>query len=390
VAAAAGAAGTAAGAADMRRRQIAPRSDWRARVEAQGLVFHTTREEGAYWGEGIYYELTAAEADAVEEATRELHAMCLAAVGDVIARDRWRELELSPLAIELCKRSWREQPPTLYGRFDLALGDGVPKMLEYNADTPTSLLEGGVIQWTWLDECLPGVDQANTIHERLIATWQALAPRVGDVVHFACVDDLEDQMTVGYLRDTAEQAGLRTVSLVMEEVGIDAMRGDLVDLQGRPIRTMFKLYPWEGLVLDPLAHELSRLNVQWLEPAWKMILSNKAILPILWELFPGHPNLLPASREAGVVGDAWVKKPLLGREGANVTVHAGDVEVATKGRYDSRGYVYQAYAELGVFDGMRPVIGSWMIGDEPAGIGIRETNGYVTSNTARYIPHAVV
>jgi glutathionylspermidine synthase len=153
---------------------------------------------------------------------------------------------------------------------------------------------------------------------------------------------------------------------------------------------MFKLYPWEGLVLDPLAHELSRLDVQWLEPAWKMILSNKAILPILWELFPDHPNLLPASREAGVVGAAWVKKPLLGREGANVTVHAGDVELATKGRYDTQGYVYQAYAELGVHDGMRPVIGSWVIGGEPAGIGIRETNGYVPSNTARYIPHAVV
>ena len=374
----------------MRRRAIAPRADWRARVEAQGLVFHTTRTEGVYWGEGTYYELTEREADAILAATRELHAMCLAAVGDVIARGRWRELELSPLAIELCQRSWREQPPTLYGRFDLAMGDGVPKMLEYNADTPTSLLEGGVIQWTWLDECLPGADQANTIHERLIAAWQALAPRVGDVVHFACVDDLEDQMTVGYLRDTAEQAGLRTVSLAMDEVGVDAMRGELIDLQGRPIRTMFKLYPWEGLVLDPLANELPRLGVHWLEPAWKMILSNKAILPILWELFPDHPNLLPASREAGVVGDAWVRKPLLGREGSNVTVRANGVDVATAGPYDGRGYVYQAYAELGEHDGMRPVVGSWIIGGEPAGIGIREANGYVTSNTARYVPHAVV
>jgi hypothetical protein len=43
----------------------------------------------------------------------------------------------------------------------------------------------------------------------------------------------------------------------------------------------------------------------------------------------------------------------------------------------------------GGFDGMRPVIGSWLIGDCAAGIGIRETAGYVTGNTARFVPHVV-
>src|SRR5439155_9833106 len=174
-------------------------------------------------------------------------------------------------------------------------GYGVPFMLEYNADTQTSLLEAGVFQWTWRAECAPAADQWSAIHDRLIATWRALAPSLGDTVHFACVEDLEDEMTVGYLRDTAEQAGLRTVSLAMGDVGWEVARGQLVDLEGRAIRSMFKLYPWEGLVLDTLAPVLARADVRWLEPAWKMVLSNKAILPILWELFPGHPNLLPAS-----------------------------------------------------------------------------------------------
>ncbi len=373
----------------MRRLTIDPRPEWRARVEAQGLVFHTTRETGVYWGEGAFYELTAAEIDALEAATRECHARCLEAVRHVIEHRRLPELGLDALAIELVERSWRDQPPSLYGRFDFAFGDGVPRMLEYNADTPTSLLEAGVIQWTWLNECLPGADQWTAIHDQLIATWRALAPSLGDTVHFACVDDLEDEMTVGYLRDTAEQAGLRTVSLAMSDVGWEVARGELVDLEGRAIRSMFKLYPWEGLVVDQLAPVLARASVRWLEPAWKMVLSNKAILPILWELFPGHPNLLPASREAGVVGDAWVRKPLLGREGSNVTVRAPGVEVATAGPYADRGYVYQRYAELGEFDGMRPVLGAWVIGGEPAGLGIRETPGYVTSNTARFVPHAI-
>jgi glutathionylspermidine synthase len=373
----------------MRRQALAARTDWRARIERQGLVFHTTRETGVYWGEGACYEFTAAEIDAIEAATRELHARCLDAVAHVIEHRRFHELGLSALAEQLVVQSWHAQPPSLYGRFDLAFGDGVPKMLEYNADTPTSLIEAGVIQWTWLAECAPGADQWNQIHERLIATWRAHVPRLGELVHFACVPDVEDEMTVGYLRDTAEQAGLRTAQLAMDKVGWNPLRGELVDLNGEPIRALFKLYPWEGLVIDALAAELPRLPTLWLEPAWKMILSNKAILPILWELFPGHPNLLPASREGGLVGPAWVKKPLLGREGANVTVRAPGVDVATAGPYEPSGYVFQAYADLGCFDGMRPVLGAWVIGGEPAGMGIRETDGYVTSNTARFVPHVI-
>ncbi|MGE5181914.1 MAG: glutathionylspermidine synthase family protein [Acidobacteriota bacterium] len=388
----------------MRRRTIAPREDWRARVERQGLVFHSARETGVYWGEDAYYELAPGEIDVLEAATRELHARCLDAVAHVVERRRYAELGLSPLAAELVEASWRDQPPSLYGRFDLAFGDGVPKLLEYNADTPTSLLEAAVIQWTWLAEVRPGADQWTCVHDKLIAAWRALAPRLPGgaadpaaggaggsppLIHFACVEDLEDEMTIGYLRDTAEQAGLATTQLVMEDVGWDPARGELVDLEGRAIASLFKLYPWEGLVADALAPVLARAPTRWLEPAWKMVLSNKAILPVLWELFPGHPHLLPASREAGTVGAAWVRKPLLGREGANVTVHAPDGDVSTAGPYERAGFVYQAYAELGVHAGMRPVIGSWVIGGEPAGIGIRETDGYVTSNTARFVPHVI-
>ncbi|HEX7838128.1 MAG TPA: glutathionylspermidine synthase family protein [Kofleriaceae bacterium] len=371
----------------MRRRVVAPRPDWQARVEAEGLVFHTAADHGPYWGEGTYYELTGGEADAIEAATAELHARCLDAVAHVIARGRYAELGIPPSIVPLIERSWEGRAPTLYGRMDLAFGDGVPRLLEYNADTPTSLLEAGVIQWTWLAACFPARDQLNTIHERLIATWRALGPRLGGALHVAAVDDLEDAMTVGYLRDTAEQAGLATCGLLVEELGWDACESALVDLDGRPIASLFKLYPWEGLVADELGPLLPSIPVTWIEPAWKMILSNKAILPILWELFPGHPNLLAAGH-APPEG-AWVKKPLLGREGANVSIRAPGVEVDVPGPYDDAGFVYQAYADLGEHDGMRPVIGSWVIGDRPAGIGIRETPGYVTGNTARFVPHVV-
>ncbi len=371
----------------MRRCLTAPRSDWRARVEAEGLVFHTAPEHGVYWGEGTYYELTFREADAIEAATLELHRRCLDAVAHVVSRARYAELGIAPSIVPLVERSWRLTAPSLYGRMDLAFSDGVPKLLEYNADTPTSLLEAGVIQWTWLADCYPALDQFNAIHDQLIATWRALAPQLARPVYFATVDDLEDAMTVGYLRDTAEQAELTTRGLLVEQLGWDARANALVDLEYRPIDALFKLYPWEGLVADQLGPLLPIIPTTWLEPAWKMILSNKAILPILWELFPDHPNLLAAGREPP--GAAWVKKPLLGREGANVSIRAPGIEVDSQGPYGDTGYVFQAYAELGEHDGMRPVIGSWVIGGRAAGIGIRETTGYITGNTARFVPHVL-
>jgi glutathionylspermidine synthase len=376
----------------VKRRSCAQRDGWRARVEDQGLLFHhVLGEAGAYWAEGTYYEFTAAEVDAIEIATDELHARCLDAVEHVIANKRYAELGIPSLAVPLIERSWEDEPPSIYGRMDLAFGDGVPKLLEYNADTPTSLLEGSVIQWTWLDDCFPTLDQFNSIHERLLAGWKELAPYVGTTLHFGLVDDVEDAMTIAYLRDTAEQAGIRTVQLAMEDIGWDGRKASLVDLDAHAIESLFKLYPWEGLLVDDWAPLLPQVRTKWLEPAWKMVLSNKAILPILWELFPGHPNLLPAARELRALPDQqrWVKKPMLGREGNNVTVVVAGDEVATSGPYGAEGHVFQQYADLGDFDGMRPVIGSWVIAGESAGMGIRETKGYVTNNTARFVPHVI-
>jgi glutathionylspermidine synthase len=374
----------------MKRRTTAPRPDWRSRVEAQGLLYHSLgapagRQE--YWLEGTYYEVTPREADVLERATRELHALCTAAAGHVIERGRWAEVGVPAIAIPWIEESWRARPPSIYGRMDLAFGaDGVPKLLEYNADTPTSLLEGAVIQWTWLEDCFPDADQSNAIHERLIDAWRAIGP--GARVHFAHLDDLEDELTVGYLRDTAAQAGLDTIGLRVEDSGWDERTGRLVDLDGRAIETLFKLYPWEGLVDDDFAPLIARAGgTRWIEPAWKMVLSTKGILPILWELAPGHPNLLPASRAP--LDGGWVRKPVHGREGANVTIEAPGLRADRDGPYGGEGYVYQAYADLGLHDGMRPVIGSWVIGDTPAGFGIRETEGYITDNTACFIPHIV-
>ena len=131
----------------MRRKSCLPRSEWQLEVEALGLTWHTHADGSPYWDESACYVFSAAEVDALEEATGDLHRLCMQAVDHVISHNRFEEIGIPPAAIPLIQRSWQEKAPSLYGRFDLAY-DGVnpPKMLEYNADTPTSLLEAAVIQ----------------------------------------------------------------------------------------------------------------------------------------------------------------------------------------------------------------------------------------------------
>jgi glutathionylspermidine synthase len=128
-------------------------------------------------------------------------------------------------------------------------------------------------------------------------------------------------------------------------------------------------------------------EVQWMEPIWKMALSNKGILAILWEMFPCHPNLVEAHLDGPHQMQQYVQKPKMSREGANITLVDGDQKLETPGDYGEEGYVWQAAAPLPDFHGKRPVIGSWVIDGEAAGMGIRESDGPVTNNTSRFVPH---
>jgi glutathionylspermidine synthase len=376
----------------MQRIASAPRPDWQSIVEARGLKWHTGQTP--YWSEDAYYQFTTEQVETIERATAELHARCLEAVQHVIDAKRYDELKIPAHAIPLITKSWEEEPPSVYGRFDLAYdGTSPPKMLEYNADTPTSLLEVSVIQWDWLQTVHPGADQFNSIHEKLVEYWRWISgdleqnTDLGAMVHFASIDDIEDGMTAAYLADTAAQAGLQVKLLAMEDIGWDPQRKEFCDREDVAIDTLFKLYPWEWLVHEPFGAHIKPAEIVTIEPAWKMVLSNKGILPILWEMFPDHGNLLPAYFDDP--GEMWeyAKKPLLSREGANVTIHTMKEHVESTGDYGAEGYVFQQLAPIPEIDGKRPIIGSWIIGQEPAGMGIREADGWVTGNTSRFVPH---
>lgn len=384
----------------MRRVATGERPDWRETAQSHGFVFHTL--DGApYWDESHAYAFSLAEIeDGIEGPSGDLHALCLAFAAHAAEDERiLARLAIPETAWDAIRTSWRRGDPSLYGRLDLAYGGtGPAKLLEYNADTPTALYETGVFQWLWLEESLrggrlpPGADQYNAVHERLIERFRAVAGP-GLLAFTAYAEAPEDRGTVAYLEDCAVQAGCRTAFADLPDLGLRP-DGSLCTRAGEPIETLFKLYPWEWAFRDAFGEAIGQTPTRFLEPPWKAVLSNKGLLPCLWALEPGHPNLLPAYFEddprAAELGDTYARKPLFSREGANVSlVRDGAMLVAGDGPYGAEGFVRQGLADLPTFDGRRALVGSWIVGDSPAGLCMREAAGLVTSNDALFVPHFI-
>src|SRR5579863_8780070 len=177
----------------MKRLIIKPRPDWQSAVEEVGLKFHTPDGQ-PYWDESVCYRFSAREVDEIERATEELQRLCLQAGQFIIDRDRFDSFRIPQAARQAIRNAWEAEPPSIYGRFDLMYnGSGPPKLLEYNANTPTALLEAAVVQWHWLEAVMKGKDQFNSIHEKLIEKWKDLKPYIkGDCLYFTAMDNAED------------------------------------------------------------------------------------------------------------------------------------------------------------------------------------------------------
>ncbi|MBD8514591.1 glutathionylspermidine synthase family protein [Photobacterium sp. WH77] len=382
---------------------ITPRPNWKMLADEFGFRFHTLEGE-PYWVEDRYFQFSLQQIESELEApTAELHQMSLEAVDKVIRDEALlKKFQIPENMWDLIASSWKQKAPSLYGRLDFAYDGRHPaKLLEFNSDTPTSLYEASFWQWLWLEDQVNAgklprrADQYNLIQELMIQRMAALGSyQPGQTLHFACCrDSVEDRDTVQYLEDCAREAGLKIAFVYVEDIGIN-QDGEFTDLDDNPIRWMFKLYPWEFMFREEYAAYLHTANVNWLEPMWKSISSNKAILPLMWEMFPHHPNLLPAyfsdDPKAASLTD-FVKKPIFSREGANISVHrAGEILQHEPGPYGDEGYIVQQYTHLPRFGNNHMLIGSWLINDEPAGLTIREDTGYITKDTSMFIPHIIL
>jgi glutathionylspermidine synthase len=389
----------------MKRITIAERPDWRAYAEEVGFNFHSFDGE-PYWDETACYQFSMAQVENdLEAPTEELHQMVLDMVGDITySEEMLTQLNIPREFWSYIWNSWNRRDPHLYGRMDFVYdGQGPAKLLELNYDTPTSLFETGFFQWVWLEEQISNgnlpahADQFNSLQDKIEQAFSHLdLPRP---FYFASVrDNPEDRGTVTYLMDLAMQAGLDVRYIALEDIG--ERNGQFVDEDNADIHGLFKLYPWEFMVREDFASVITTSNTRIIEPGWKMLLSNKGILPLLWKRYPNHPNLLPAFFEdasSEPLSAGWVRKPLFSREGANVELITGNNEkVSAEGPYADGRFIRQALQPLPKFrDEHRRqdtycMIGSWVIGNNAAGICIREDASLITKDSSRFLPHIIL
>ncbi len=451
----------------MRRVEIGKiRTGWRDIIASQGLVYNESIINGQpvdYWPEGPYYAFEAAEAERLYRYSQQLLQMCVTAGDYMVERCPQNptpkvspkvsrassctpescllsEMQIPDFAHRQIIRTWYDDDaenfsggdfsPSIFGRFDLRYdGTSPPQLLEFNADTPTSLPESSIIQWFWHGDTNQGEDQWNRLDEALQEAWRRNITRLRQArphlprhltIYFACDGEDksgEDLFNTQYMMDVAERAlkdlDVSVKFIWMSNIGAgDVAAGDyFYDTSGsqpEQIHVIYKLYPWEYMYQEAFAKQCfrdmgdaQRRSTIWIEPAYKMLWSNKMLLPVLWGLYKNDSELsrllLPAypGGRKPVEMTRYAKKPLLGREGANVTlIHDGEVVEANNGPYGEEGFIYQELALLPDFPDSRgishhPVLGVWLIDGEPEGLGIRESQGLITNNGSQFIPHVI-
>ncbi|OTB19207.1 hypothetical protein K445DRAFT_53494 [Daldinia sp. EC12] len=407
----------------MRRVQVEKRPNANRLVQSQGLVYSKDPAPGdtadPYWPDDRYYSFSSEEIELLEEAGQDVFDMCSEAAAILLETPEviTNKMAIPAFALKQIKESWYRDPAwgSIYGRFDVCFGGlnhpdprlRVPKFYEFNADTPTSIVEAASIQWFWLEQTGHGNDQLNSLTEKLISAWarnlRLIEETLGHrpTVHFAIgygEQTGEDAMNTTLLMDTCQQAGWDTKSLYVEQIAMSP-DGRFFDQDGQHIDVIFKLYPWEYMVEQEFGEacfkDMDRVGQR------NSAGDNKALFAILWDLFQDDPRskwLLPTyfENEAPASLTRFARKPIFAREGADVLLQADGkvIQDAATGYYGKEGYVIQELALLPEFKDDKgasyyPVLGLWFVDGDVAGMGIREDKTPITTNGSWFIPHSI-
>ncbi|EAH5903343.1 glutathionylspermidine synthase family protein [Campylobacter upsaliensis] len=374
-------------------------------LESIGFSWHTD-EDGSDYLDNQFICVSKNEANAYYEAANELYDMFIAAAQNVIDNDRFDELGIPFNLIDAIKMSWENEVHWhLYGRFDFAGGlDGKPiKLIEFNADTPTSLFESAILQWAMLkqnnlDEHL----QFNSIYESLMDNFKRLITLDESVEEFeehyrgwkilfsSVAGNKEEELTTKLLAHIAKDAGFECDFAYVDEVEFGE---EGIFKNGVNYEYWFKLIPWEEIAIEE--GELAMLLTQImrnqkaiiLNPAYTLLFQSKGILKILWELYPNHPLLLESSYEP-LQGKDFVRKPMFGREGANISIVKDDVKLQENiGPYGNNKMIYQQYYELNSNENEYYQAGVFFA-YEGCGLGFRK-GGLIIDNASKFVGHII-
>ncbi|QID16332.1 bifunctional glutathionylspermidine amidase/synthase [Nitrogeniibacter mangrovi] len=367
-----------------------------------------------------YFRLSETALDALRRATNELHAMFMHATQVVLGDDTLlARFNIPEVLWPRLRVSWeRRRAQMITGRFDFSVSARGVKAYEYNADSASCHMETGRVQGKWAAHfgCTDGRDPGDELFAMLVRAWRDAG--VDGVLHIMYDRDAEEAYHARFMKSAAEAAGLRCRMIRgVEGLGWNGS-GEVVDPDGHPIRWVWKTWAWETaldelrdqcleddrvpIALGPdggrraprLADVLLRRDVTVFEPLWTLIPSNKAILPVLWSIFPNHPYLLDTRFAPGedFGADGYVVKPIVGRCGANISIYAADDTLVTEtdGRFDDRAQIYQAFFELPRLDGLNVQVCTFSVDGVYGGACVRVDPSLVITTDSDLLPLRVV
>lgn len=377
-------------------------------LESIGFTWHTDEDLSPYVSSDAVV-VSKDEAEAYYRAANELYDMFVEAAQYVIDNELFYEIGIPFNLVEIIKDSWENDVHWhLYGRFDFAGGtSGKPiKLLEFNADTPTSLFETSVIQWCLLKQ--NGLDESsqfNDVYEALVLNFKRLVTLSDDTDKFDEIYDgwkilfcsvagnEEDEITTRFLQTAADEAGFVTEFAYIDEV--EFSDNDGIFFNGENYEFLFKLVPWENIAIDEnelasiLKNIIKNRKAIILNPAYTLLFQSKGIMKILWDLYPNHPLLLESSFEP-LANKKQVKKPFLAREGANVTIQDenGKIIKKTGGEYENSKFLYQEYTELDTDENGDSYQAGVFFAYEGCALGYRK-GGKILDNYAKFVSHII-
>lgn len=377
-------------------------------LESIGFGWHTDLDGSRYISNELV-SITQDEAEAFYEATNELYNMYVVAAEYIINNDLFHELGIPFNLVDIIKSSWENDVHWhLYGRFDLAGGiDGKPiKLIEFNADTPTSLFETAIIQWAMLKfNNLNEAAQFNDVYEALVENFKRLITLEEDTSRFdeyyegwkilfsSIAGSSEDENTTRLLEAAARDAGFECDFAFVDEVSFDDENG--IFWNGQNWEYWFKLIPWEMIAIDEsdlaliIKNIIKNQKAIILNPAYTLLFQSKGIMKILWDLYPNHPLLLESSFEP-LKGKKQVKKPFLAREGANVSIinSDGSIEIQNDGEYANGKFLYQEFADFAKDENGNSYQAGMFFAFEGCALGFRKGKDII-DNYSKFVGHII-
>ncbi len=378
-------------------------------LESIGFSWHTDLDNSSYIANEIV-EVTEDEAQNYYDAVNELYDMFAEAGEYVIENNLFHELNIPFNLVELIKKSWQDDVHWhLYGRFDLAGGiDGKPiKLIEFNADTPTSLFETAIVQWAMLKHNkLDEASQFNSLYEALkdnfkriitldsdIEKFEEYYNKLGWKILFSSISgSSEDENTTKLLQHIASEVGFHTDFEYIHDVNFNddgIFKGD------ENFEFWFKLIPWENIGIEEselallLTDIVSNQKAIIFNPAYTLIFQSKGFMKILWDLYPNHPLLLETSFEP-LQNKKQVEKKCFGREGANTTIinEDGSVDISIDGEYENHKSIFQEYVEFPKDEADNYYQAGVFYAYEACGLGFRR-GGKILDNYSKFVGHIV-